>query len=81
MKNNKEKEVEEQTIRAKLFQARLLAAKENAEKFHKSKADEKNKRAQEKQQFSPLNTRPQLLGEPASPADAEKDVVSASASA
>ena len=58
MKNNKEKEIEEQTIRAKLFQARLQAAKENSEKFHKTKADEKHKRAQEKSQFSPLNTRP-----------------------
>lgn len=44
MKQNKEKEVEEQSIRAKLFQARLLAAKENAEKFHKAKVEARQQR-------------------------------------
>ena len=73
MKKNKEKEIEEQNIRAKLFQARLQAAKENAEKFHKTKADEKQQRDQEKVQFSPLNTKGPAPGEPASPADAEAD--------
>ena len=48
MTKNKEREMEEQNIRAKLFQARLQAAKENAEKFHRTKADEKNAREQEK---------------------------------
>ena len=55
MKKNKEKEIEEQSVRAKLFQARLQAAKENAEKFHKTKADEKHQRDIEKAQFSPMN--------------------------
>lgn len=73
MKNNKEKEVEEQNIRGKLFQARLQAAKENAEKFHKVKADEKNQRDQEKAQFSPMHARGAAPCEPASPADAEAD--------
>ena len=75
MKQNKEKEVAEQDIRAKLFQARLQAAKENAEKFHKVKAEEKQARAAEKAQFSPMNllhmkSQRESPGEPASPAGA-----------
>ncbi len=57
MNKNKEREIEEQNIRGKLFQARLQAAKENAEKFHRTKADEKQARETEKAQFSPLNLR------------------------
>jgi len=67
LKKNKEKEIEEKEVRAKLFQARLLAAKENAEKYHKTKADERAERDQEKAQFSPMNTRTKAFAEPASP--------------
>jgi len=67
LKKNKEKEIEEKEVRAKLFQARLQAAKENAEKFHKTKADERAERDQEKAQFSPMNTRTKTMADQASP--------------
>jgi len=57
----------------------LQAAKENAEKFHRTKADEKQAREQEKAQFSPLNLRGSDKvasippPEPAAPAEAEAD--------
>jgi len=35
----------------------LQAAKENAEKYHKIKADERMQRDQEKLQFSPMNAK------------------------
>lgn len=54
----------------------MQAAKENAEKFHKTKADEKQQRDQEKAQFSPLNTRAAMLSEP--PEEAEVDAAKSS---
>ena len=67
LKKNKEKEIEEKEVKAKLFQSRLQAAKENAEKFHKNRADERAERDQEKHQFSPMNTRTKAMAEPVTP--------------
>ena len=49
----------------------MQAAKENAEKFHKTKADEKQQRDAEKAQFSPLNIRAAVGSE--APQDGEGD--------